>query len=330
MAEETHVLQRLLNLLRRRTRNWARRRHGVDSDPMVLSGRRIYIVPSRLGVAYALMLFAMFLGSMNYANNLALGLTFLLGSMGLVAMHYCQRNLAGVRIASAACEPVFAGQQASFRIALENIAPLPRHELAISNDHGSAAPVRIEAASRSVLEIKMPAPRRGYLTLDQFEILTRYPFGMFRAWAYLNLPVRCIVYPRPSERGVPPPPLETDTGGPQDRARGDEDFAGLRGFHPGDSPRHVAWKAYARGQGLQVKVYAGTAVTSHMFDWHRLEGLDLEERLSQLCRWIEDAHSAGHAFGLRLPDNEVPPNIGPAHRERCLTALALFKLDAAA
>jgi uncharacterized protein (DUF58 family) len=329
MADKKPVIQRLLNWLRRRTRKWARRRHGVDPDPVVLSGRRIYIVPSRLGVTYAFMLFAMFMGSMNYANNLALALTFLLGSMGLVAMHYCQRNLAGIRIASAACEPVFAGQQARFRIALENAAPLPRHELSIGNDHGSAAPVRIEAASRTVLEIKMPAPQRGYLTLDQFEILTRYPFGMFRAWAYLNLPVRCIVYPKPSDRGVPPPPLETDTGGPQEHARGDEDFAGLRRFHPGDSPRHVAWKAYAREQGLHVKVYAGTAVTSHMFDWQRLEGLEVEERLAQLCRWIEDAHTAGHAYGLRLPDTDVPPNIGPAHRERCLTALALFELDAA-
>ena len=315
--------------LRRRTRKWAAKRHGIDSDPTVLSGRRIYIVPSRLGLAYALMLFAMFLGAMNYANNLALTLTFVLGSVGLTAMHYCQRNLAGVRVCSAACEPVFAGQQASFRIALENAAPLPRHELAIANEHGSATPVRIEPASRTVLEIRMPAPQRGYLELDQFEILTRYPFGMFRAWAYLHMRVRCIVYPRPCEPGTPPPPLETDTGGAQDRARGDEDFAGLRGFHPGDSPRHIAWKAYAREQGLHVKVFAGTAVTSHMFDWHRLEGLDAEARLSQLCRWIEDAHAAGHAFGLRLPGNELQPNIGPAHRERCLTALALFDLEAA-
>jgi uncharacterized protein (DUF58 family) len=324
------VISGLLAWLRHRTRRWARRRHGIDPDPLVLSGRRIYIVPSRLGLAYAVMLFAMFMGAMNYANNLALALTFVLGSLGLVAMHYCQRNLAGVRICSAACEPVFAGQQASFRIALENAAPLPRHELAIGNDHGSVAPVRIEPQGRTVLEIRMPAPKRGYLQLDQFEIVTRYPFGMFRAWAYLQLQVRCIVYPQPSEGGAPPPPLETDTGGPQDRARGDEDFAGLRGFHPGDSPRHIAWKAYAREQGLQVKVYAGTAVTSHLFDWNRLEGLDTEARLSQLCRWIEDAYAAGQAFGLRLPGRELPPNIGPAHRERCLTALALFNLDAAA
>jgi uncharacterized protein (DUF58 family) len=315
----------LLQRLRRRTQRWARRRHGIDSDPIELSGRRIYIVPTALGIAFALMVFAMFLGAMNYANNLALGLTFLLASLGLTAMHYCHRNLAGIHIRSAASDPVFAGDRARFRIALENGASLARHELTIANEQGAATPARIEPGARNVFEVEVPAPRRGLLQLDHFEVLTRHPFGLFRAWAYLHMDLRCVVYPRPSPRGLPPPPVETDTGGAQDSRRGDEDFAGLRNFHPGDSPRRIAWKAYARGLELQVKQYAGTAVTSHRFDWDSLPGLDVEARLSQLCRWIEDAHGAGQAFGLDLPELSIPPNIGPAHRQRCLTALALFE-----
>jgi uncharacterized protein (DUF58 family) len=318
------MLARALAALRTRTREWARKRHGIDADPLILSGRRIYIVPSSLGIAFALMLFAMFLGAMNYANNLALGLTFMLGALALTAMHYCHRNLAGVHIRSAASEPVFAGQIARFRLALENDAKVARHELTIANEYGIATPVRIEPGARVVLELEMPAPQRGWLQLDSFEITTRHPFGMFRAWAYLNMDIRCVVYPKPSARGLPPPPLETDTGGAQDTTRGDEDFAGLRAFHPGDSPRRIAWKAYAREQGLHVKLYAGTAVTSHSFDWEALTGLGTEARLSQLCRWVEDAYAAGRAFGLRLPGVEIAPNVGPGHRQRCLTALALF------
>lgn len=314
----------LLSRLRHKARAWARRRQGIDTDPIVLSGRRIYIMPTGLGIAFALMLFAMFLGAMNYANNLALGLTFTLGALGLTAMHYCHRNLAGVRLLSAACEPVFAGQVARFHIALENTAPLARHELMIGNQYSAADPVRIDPAGRAVLAIDLPAVHRGYLPLDYFEISTRHPFGLFRAWAYLHMDLGCVVYPRPAAREVPAPPVHTDTGGAQDSIRGDEDFAGLRTYHPGDSLRRIAWKAYAREQGLHVKVYAGTAVTSHMFDWDSLQGLDTEARLSQLCRWIEDAYASGRAFGLRLPGLEVPPNIGAVHRQRCLTALALF------
>ena len=113
-------IARRLRLLSRR---WARKRHGVDTEPLTLPSRRIYIVPTGMGIAFALMLTAMFIGAMNYANNLALGLTFLLGSLALTAMHYCHRNLAGLVIRSANTEPVFAGDDATFQIALENTAP---------------------------------------------------------------------------------------------------------------------------------------------------------------------------------------------------------------
>jgi uncharacterized protein (DUF58 family) len=176
-----------------------------------------------------------------------------------------------------------------------------------------------------VFELQLPAPRRGMLTLDHFELITRHPFSLFRAWTHVHMNMTCVVYPKPAPRGLMPPPVETDTGGAQDSVRGDEEFAGMRPFHPGDSPRRIAWKAYAREQGLHVKVYAGTAVTSHVLDWDALTGLGTEARLSQLCRWIEDAYAAGRAFALKMPGLDIPANIGPAHRQRCLTALAMFE-----
>jgi uncharacterized protein (DUF58 family) len=319
------VLRGLRSRFRSKARAWARKRNGDDTDPLTLSGRRIYILPTRLGIAFGFMIFAMFIGAMNYGNNLALALAFLLGALGLTAMHHCHRNLAGIRISSALTDPVFAGQLARFRLAVENSSRVARHEISVENEHGASPAERIEVEGRVILRVEQPAARRGYLKLDHFEISTRHPFGLFRAWAYVYMPVRCIVYPRPSERGAPPPPVETDTGGAQDYSRGDEEFAGLRPFHVGDSPRRIAWKAYAREQGLHVKVYAGTAVTSHQFDWNLTKGRNVEARLSQLARWIEDAYAEGRAFGLKLPSIQIPPNIGAAHRQRCLTALALFE-----
>lgn len=315
----------LVRRIRQFSRRWAFKRHGADPDPLTLPSRRIYIIPTGLGIAFALMLFAMFIGAMNYANNLALGLTFLLGSLALTAMHYAHRNLSGLVIRSATSEPVFAGDTAKFHIALENTAPLARHELTVANDHGVAQPLRVPANGRAVFELELPAPKRGLLTLDHFETVTRHPFGLFRAWSHLHMNMTCVVYPKPSPRGLAPPPVETDTGGAQDSLRGDEEFAGMRPFHPGDSPRRIAWKAYAREQGLQVKVYAGMAVTSHVLDWDSLTGLGTEARLSQLCRWVEDAYAEGRAFALKLPNLNIPANIGATHRQRCLTALALFE-----
>jgi uncharacterized protein (DUF58 family) len=321
----------LASRLRKRTRAWARRRHGIDTDPFIIPTRRVYILPTRLGLFFSGMLLLMFLGSMNYANNLALGLTFLLGSIGLAAMHYCHRNLAGLQLGAAANEPVFAGQTARLRVALDNVARAMRFEISVISGHSTEAadtePTAIAPDERVVVNVDVPTSQRGRLTLDHLMVSTQYPFGLFRAWTHVHLPLACIVYPKPSERGDPPLSVSTDTGGAQDSRQGDDDFAGLRSFHPGDSPRRIAWKAYARGQELQVKQYSGTAVTSHVFDFESLAGLETEPRLSLLTRWIEDAHIAQRAYGLRLPNVEIDINIGAAHRQRCLTALALFGLN---
>ena len=43
-----------------------------------------------------------------------------------------------------------------------------------------------------------------------------------------------------------------------------------------------------------------------------------------------DAQERGEAFALRLPGTSIETNVGPAHRERCLNALALFEVRDAA
>ena len=177
----------------------------------------------------------------------------------------------------------------------------------------------------TTLQLPLTSQRRGWLQIDRLTISTRYPFGLFRGWTVLHLPIRCLVYPRPSERSNTPPPTQFDSRHTQDMHRGDEEFAGLRSFHPGDSPRRIAWKAYAREQGLMVKQYAGTSISTCMFDWDALAGLDTELRLSRLCRWVLDSHQQGIAYGLKLPGFNAAPALREAHRSRCLQALALFQ-----
>jgi uncharacterized protein (DUF58 family) len=183
----------------------------------------------------------------------------------------------------------------------------------------------VPAAGQATLELHLPAGRRGRVPLARYTVATRHPLGLFRAWAVVHGEHHAIAWPAPAARGRTPPGVATDTGGAQDRAQGEHDFAGLRPFQPGDSLRRIAWKAYARGQGLLTKQYAGTDVVSHIFDWESLPALGTEARLAQICRWVIDAHERGEAYGLRLPGMTIEPNLGPAQRERCLNALALYE-----
>lgn len=319
------LIRRLRAEIDRRTQAWLKRRQGADRDPVMLHRRRIYILPTRLGLAYAAMVFAMVLGGLNYNNNLGLGLAFLLVSLGLVAMHHCHGTLSGLALRLLSTQSAFAGQRVRFGLLLENRARAPRPRIEVTTGAGAPCVVDVPASGSAPAEVEMAASQRGRIRLERFVLATRHPLGLFRAWAVVHPDYSAIAWPRPSEQRVPPRGVETDTGGAQDHAKGEEDFAGLKPYQPGDSLRRIAWKAYARGQGLHTKQYAGTDVVSHVFDWDSLPDLDTESRLSQLCRWVIDAHDCGEAFGLRLPGQAIEANIGTAHYERCLTALALFE-----
>lgn len=333
-------MRRLLPQLRagfdRATRAWILRRQGPDGDTVVLRRNRIYILPTRLGVTYAVMLFAMLLGGMNYNNNLGLAFTFLLVGLGLVTMHHCHGTLAGLRLRLLAAESGFVGDPLRFGWSLENDAPVPRPGIRLqlrpartvraprARTEGAAATAEVPAGGSADATLQRRARRRGRIALERFVVETSHPLGLFRAWAVVHPQVTVLAWPRPAPRGRLPAATATDTGGAQADA-GDEDFAGLRPFQSGDPLRRIAWKAYARGQGLHTKQYAGTDVVSHVFDWDGLPGLGTEQRLAQLCRWILDAHEREEPYGLRLPGTTIDVQIGTAHRERCLNALATFE-----
>ena len=64
---------------------------------------------------------------------------------------------------------------------------------------------------------------------------------------------------------------------------GSEEFRGLRGYVPGDSLSQVDWKGYARGRGLNVKLFEEPASGRLWLRYDRTDELPLEQRLSILC-----------------------------------------------
>jgi len=311
-------------LLRDKIQAWAFRRQGKDHLPQALERRRLYILPTRAGLVFGGILFVMLLGSMNYNNSLGLALTFCLSGLGLVAMHHCHRNLLGLVIQSAAAEPVFAGQNAHYLVRLHNPSPVKRYQVVVRTGAARSEVQDIGPASNVGFELSLPARRRGLLPLPRLSVTSTHPFLFFRCWTWLHIDSSCTVYPAPAAPGPEPPRRDVDVGGAQHQGAGSDDFAGLRPYRAGDSPRHIAWKAFARERELLVKQFTGTALTTLWLDYAEAPGRDTEDRLSRLCRWVLDSDTRGWTYGLRLPGQTVSPGSGRGHRARCLHALARY------
>lgn len=304
---------------------WLFQLRGAESGEIVLVQRRIFILPTSAGVTFAFVLLLMLTGSINYALSLGFVLTFLLAALAVNAILHTFRNVAGLRVSAGRTAPVFAGELARFRVCVNNPTRADRYAVALTRDKRDIVTVDVPAGTAVMASVPVPAPRRGWLRPGRITLFTRFPVGLFYAWSYIELDTQCIVYPRPAPPGLPLPPLRAGDAEGSGQALGRDDFAGLREYHPGDSPRHVAWKAAARDQGLLTKQFIGRASADL---WLSLEllprDLDVEEKLSRLARWVLDAKAAGLTYGLDLAGTRVAVGNGEAHRERCLEALALY------
>jgi len=296
---------------------------GVESGPVELDRRRIYILPTRQGLLLGAVLIAILLGAINYDNGLAFALVFLLAGLGLVSILHTWRNLLGLRIEAGRCQAVFAGETARFPLGLGHGGGEVRPAITLSLADGGEITVDVKPGTLWV-ELARPAPRRGRLALGRLTVASRFPLGLFRAWSPLELAMDCLVYPAPAPQRGLPPGLPGATGRGGERGQGHDDFTALRPYHAGDSLRHVHWKAVAREQGMHTKQFAGEAAQELWLAWELLPGLAVEARLSRLCRWVLEADAAGLAYGLRLPDRVIAPDFGPGQRRRCLEALALY------
>jgi uncharacterized protein (DUF58 family) len=318
----------MYTVLKNRFINWLFQLRGPEPGVIVLVQRRVFILPTRQGLLFAVVLLVMLTGSINYTLGLGFVLTFLLGALGVNAMIHTFRNLANLRITAGRSHPVFAGDIAQFTVNLQNEADTDRYAIGLTQNKKDAAFVDVPARATLPASIGVPAARRGVLHPGRLTLFTRFPLGLYYAWSYLELEMHCLVYPRPAHPGLPLPPAAANAGAGAEHGRGQEDFSGLRQYHVGDSPRHIAWKAAARDQGLLTKQFSGRADTELWLDWTQLPApLGVEERLSHLARWVLDAHAAGISYGLKIPGKTVDMAMGEAHRELCLEALALFKQE---
>ena len=318
----------VLSNVRQSISDWIFRASVPEAPPVTLVQRRIFILPTRQGYIFAVTLLVLLLASNNYALSLGFLLTFLLASMGGVAMLHTWRNLAHLKVRPGRCDPVFAGEAAHFVVNVETPAKA-RFSIAVRRREDEPVYADIEAVEPASIALGVNATRRGLMQCGRLEIFTRYPLGLFHAWSYVDFGQTVLVYPRPDRMAGAPPSQSRAIAEEGIPVPGDEEFNMLRAYRPGDTARQIAWKALAREQGLLTKEFSATASSELWLDWDEARAPDAEARLSVLTHWVLQAERFGQSFGLRLPGTVIAPARGEAHRTRCLEALALFHMPGA-
>lgn len=298
---------------------------------ITLSQRNIFIFPTRTGFVFGGLLLLLILAAINYQASLVFSVAFVLGSVFLVTILYTFRNLSGLRLEMAGTRPGFVGEDVE--IAIRVVRPSVRGSPAVRAREGirlgfPGALMRwadLHAQEADVVRLYVRAPRRGWLHPGRLLVETFYPLGLLRAWTWVDLDVRALVYPRPLFTDLPAAQSGRRDEGELIDPHGSEDFTDIKAYRPGDPVKHIIWRSYARGDELMVKRYASFLEPRLWLDYDDLPG-DTEERLSRLTGMALEARRLEREFGLRLPGTEIVPALGDAHLEHVLRCLALHAL----
>ena len=297
------------------------------ANAITLNQRKVFILPTREGLYFALLLVFMVVTGINYQNSLVFAFAFLLVSLFMVGMLHTYRNLAGLTLQAGAARDAFAGEDAAFEVILSRHGAQTFEALDLGWDKTLLQTADLIDDTECRVRLFVPTTRRGILNPGRLLVETRYPLGLFRAWSWVDLAVSTLVYPRPASSGQRP---EGDTSAGEGELitrEGSDDFYGLREYSLGDPLKHIAWKSYARTDEMFVKQFAARVDRRVWIDWDQFVGLDRESRLSRMCHWVLVLARGTDEYGLRLPGLEIAPARGDEHATEVLRALALFEVD---
>lgn len=304
---------------------WLKKRF-PDAREITLNIRRIFIIPTKSSVALLLTIAVLFLMAINFQNALLYGLSFWLLALIIITIFFTYRNLSGLTVRAVRASPCFAGEKAVFELEVCCAEKQQKSAISLGWQHQDAAMVNLQKHHSVQIKLSHSTSQRGYFKPDRLTIFSVYPIGLVVAWSYAALKMQSIVYPTPVLQQA------IDNGqGVDDLAEqgmeitnGTTDFAGIRHYQAGDSPKQIHWKAYAKTGKVYTKTFVDYANDDLWLEWDLLALQGVETKLSHLCAKILQYHQEQKIYGLTMPNKTLQPSSGEAHKNTCLTLLALY------
>ena len=313
----------LRDRLARRFESRLIRRAPLKEDNQV-SSKRIYIFLTKEGGLICLLIAALFLAGVNYANNLVLGLCFFLSSVLVVSLHFTHAQINHVTLKVLRFEPAEAGK--SNPVVLEVSARgsgRPSIELGWVN----RAPTRIALGAKAVRVTLPLVHARGVSELPALKVSSDYPLGLIRSWSYVRFNQSSWAWPSQVRASIP----EGVVGGASDFAQmstkssASEDFDQLKPYVAGESQARISWRHYAQRSELLSRHFTADAGVQMVLDYDEFQGVRHEARLRQMSFLVNELSKQGHRFALKLGKDALAMGGGAAHRDSALKLLALMK-----
>ena len=297
------------------------------SDVVKLEQRSTYILPTKAGLLFFVIILLMMVGATNYQNNLAFLLTFLISSIGLVSIISTFKNLQGLTFKLGSVESVCVGDKLQLTIYVSSSAGHAHHSISAGFSKQQLFYRDINPLEGNYFLLPIKVSHRGWYYIPRIITTSKYPFGFFRVWSWFKFSTPVLIYPQPIE-----PPIDgglgmSDEESGENKILGNDDLYGLKNYQAGDPLSRIDWKALARERGMLVKEFVSYQSQDLVFNWNDFAAVNDELKLSYLCFLVNEAGKNNFEYSLRLPNQTINKSSGKLHQENCLKALALYGLE---
>ena len=273
------------------------------------------------------------LAAINTGNNLLfLVLGMLLASI-VISGVLSEQSLREVRIERRLPAGAAAGQPALIGLVARNgkkRAPSFSLELREKGGdiQGRGFLVVLGAGQTAEIAYRFLPHRRGLHRIEQLEVATRAPFGLFEKSRPLDAPGEMVVFPRK----VPAPPaqpqaLAREGERPEDRIGLGLEVHSLRDHRAGEDARTIHWKSSARhGRLIGVdREQERRRRVCIVVDNRVLSDKLLDRAVEKAAALVERELDAGAEVSVAVAGRRLPAGSGDSHMRDALTLLALLE-----
>ena len=293
-----------------------------------LDMRSVFILPTAFGWLYVVLCICLFILGTNYQNNLMLILCFILVAIMLISLHASYWNFVRLTLKLSPIPSGYAGDTVSATLSLNTANKTKTtHGILTIAEYRHPNAMQVDCDTTDKVSLSWQLGKRGRHQLPRLTLFNTFPFGLYKCWTHLDFDYQYLAYPLPEECRLQLHQLQRDSdddGVSLLTQPGNEDFAGLKNYVPGDSLNRVAWKQVAKQQQWVSKAF-DTPVS--VVGWLKLPVVDtesLESALSKLAHQVNVCSQQQITFGLQLGTYSIAPANGEQHRLACLRALALY------
>ena len=300
-------------MLKQAWQNWIKTRFKFDRHK-ALKQKDILVFIYQQGYLYLVLILITFIAGVNYGNNLILGFCFLISAILCISFYLTFKQLHELEIEIVTTEVGQVGEVLQLQLHFKQELAQARY-LWIKADH-QLEQVLIQDSQQQYI-LTFFAAQRGQFHYPQLHIYSVYPFGLVRAWTYLNLSRTTWVAPKAdiysAENKQHLHSFQPDL----------DEFRELRDFQLGDSLQAVSWKQAARGQGLYVKVFEQYQDQQSIdIHYEHMPAPTHEEKLSLMMGLVEQCEQQQLNYAMFLPHATLEKGLGERQLKQAKILLA--------